>query len=91
MKTLCSYSATSLPSVRGAESFRVAGRGRFYDETGAIRDVVQNHMLQVLRCWRSDPPSRSDPEALRDEKTRLMRSISPLAPDDVVRGRFRGR
>jgi glucose-6-phosphate 1-dehydrogenase len=73
-----------------AESFGVAGRGRFYDETGAIRDVVQNHLLQVLTLLAMDPPSDGDPEALRDEKARLMRSIAPLAPDDVVRGQFRG-
>jgi len=73
-----------------AESFGVAGRGRFYDETGAIRDVVQNHMLQVLTLLAMDPPSARDPEALRDEKARLLKSISPLAPDDVVRGQFRG-
>jgi glucose-6-phosphate 1-dehydrogenase len=73
-----------------AESFGVAGRGRFYDETGAIRDVVQNHMLQVLALLAMDAPSESGPEALRDGKARLMESISPLAPDDVVRGQFRG-
>jgi glucose-6-phosphate 1-dehydrogenase len=73
-----------------AESFGVAGRGRFYDETGAIRDVVQNHMLQVLTLLAMDPPRANGPEALRDEKVRLLRSISPLGPDDVVRGQFRG-
>jgi len=73
-----------------AESFGVAGRGRFYDETGAIRDVVQNHMLQVLTLLAMEPPSERHPEALRDEKARLMRSIAPLAPGDVVRGQFRG-
>jgi glucose-6-phosphate 1-dehydrogenase len=73
-----------------AERFGVAGRGRFYDETGAIRDVVQNHMLQVLTLLAMDPPSDSHAETLRDEKTRLMKSITPLSPDDVVRGQFRG-
>jgi glucose-6-phosphate 1-dehydrogenase len=73
-----------------AESFGVAGRGRVYDETGAIRDVVQNHLLQVLCLLAMDPPAGGDAEALRDEKARLMRSISPLAPGDVVRGQFRG-
>jgi glucose-6-phosphate 1-dehydrogenase len=73
-----------------AESFGVAGRGRFYDETGAIRDVVQNHMLQVLTLLAMDPPSERGPEALRDEKARLMQAIAPLAPADVVRGQFRG-
>jgi glucose-6-phosphate 1-dehydrogenase len=73
-----------------AERFGVAGRGRFYDETGAIRDVVQNHMLQVLTLLAMDPPPANGPEGLRDEKARLLRSISPLAPDDAVRGQFRG-
>ena len=73
-----------------AESFGVSGRGRFYDATGAIRDVVQNHMLQVVTMLAMDPPSEQDPEALRDERARLMKSISPLAPADVVRGQFRG-
>jgi glucose-6-phosphate 1-dehydrogenase len=73
-----------------AESFGVAGRGRFYDETGAIRDVVQNHMLQVLTLLAMDPPSERGSEALRDEKARLMQAIAPLAPADVVRGQFRG-
>jgi glucose-6-phosphate 1-dehydrogenase len=73
-----------------AERFGVAGRGAFYDETGAIRDVVQNHMLQVLSLLAMDPPAESHPDALRDEKARLMRSISPLAHDDVVRGQYRG-
>jgi glucose-6-phosphate 1-dehydrogenase len=73
-----------------AESFGVAGRGRFYDAIGAIRDVVQNHMLQVVAMLAMDPPSEHDPEALRDERARLIKSISPLAPADVVRGQFRG-
>ena len=73
-----------------AENFGVAGRGKFYEEAGAIRDVVQNHMLQVLGLLTMDPPAEQDPDALRDEKVRLMKSIVPLTPDDVVRGQFRG-
>jgi glucose-6-phosphate 1-dehydrogenase len=73
-----------------AESFGVAGRGRFYDEAGAIRDVIQNHMLQVLALLTMDPPAERSPEALRDEKVRLLKSVLPLTPDDVVRGQFRG-
>lgn len=72
------------------ESFGVEGRGRFYEEVGAIRDVVQNHMLQVLVLLTMDPPTSSDPEALRDEKIRVFRAIRPLSPGDVVRGQFRG-
>jgi glucose-6-phosphate 1-dehydrogenase len=73
-----------------AESFGVGGRGAFYDEAGAIRDVVQNHMLQVLALLAMDAPSELDPDAARDEKVRLLRSISPLTADNVVRGQFDG-
>jgi glucose-6-phosphate 1-dehydrogenase len=73
-----------------AESFGVAGRGRFYEEAGAIRDVVQNHMLQLLAMLTMDPPAERDPEALRDEKARLLKSIAPLTPKQVVRGQFKG-
>jgi glucose-6-phosphate 1-dehydrogenase len=73
-----------------AESFGVAGRGRFYEEAGAIRDVIQNHVLQVLSLLTMDPPAERDPEALRDEKARLLKSIAPLTPKQVVRGQFRG-
>ncbi len=73
-----------------AESFGIAGRGRLYEETGAIRDVIQNHLLQVTACLAMDPPSGTKPESLRDEKTRLLAAIEPLAPENVVRGQFRG-
>jgi glucose-6-phosphate 1-dehydrogenase len=73
-----------------AESFGVAGRGRFYEEAGAIRDVVQNHMLQLLAMLTMDSPAERDPEALRDEKARLLKSIAPLTPKQVVRGQFKG-
>ena len=72
------------------ESFGVEGRGRFYEEVGAIRDVVQNHMLQVMVLLAMDPPTGSDAEALRDEKIRVLRAIRPLVSKDVVRGQFRG-
>jgi len=73
-----------------AEAFGVAGRGKFYDEAGAIRDVIQNHMLQVLALLAMDAPVERTQEALRDEKARLLKSIVPLTPADVVRGQFRG-
>ncbi|HEX4807037.1 MAG TPA: glucose-6-phosphate dehydrogenase [Conexibacter sp.] len=73
-----------------AEAFGVAGRGRFYEEAGAVRDVIQNHMLQVLALLAMDAPAERSAEALRDEKARLMKSIAPLAPAGVVRGQFRG-
>ncbi|KYF70611.1 glucose-6-phosphate dehydrogenase [Sorangium cellulosum] len=73
-----------------AESFGVQGRGRFYEETGAIRDVIQNHVLQVTAILAMDPPSREDVEAIRDEKARILKAMAPLDPEHVVRGQFRG-
>jgi len=74
-----------------AEPFGVEGRGAFYDQTGAIRDVVQNHLLQVLSNIAMEPPPRShDTETLRDEKVRVLKAIKPLSLDRVIRGQFRG-
>ena len=73
-----------------AEEFGVEDRGRFYDEAGAIRDVVQNHMLQVLANLMMDPPTGEDHEAMRDEKARLLKAVKPLTPEAVVRGQYRG-
>ena len=73
-----------------AESFGVEGRGRFYEEAGAIRDVVQNHLLQVVSFLAMEPPNLSYAESLRDEQVKVLRAIRPLADDDVVRGQFRG-
>jgi glucose-6-phosphate 1-dehydrogenase len=73
-----------------AESFGVQGRGRFYDETGAIRDVIQNHMLQVVGFLAMEPPALAYHDAIRDEQVQVFRSIPPLKPADLVRGQFRG-
>ncbi len=73
-----------------AETFGVQGRGAFYDEVGAIRDVVQNHLLQVMALLAMDAPAGRDPEAMRAEKLRLFRAMRPLASGQVVRGQFRG-
>ncbi|HTM09209.1 MAG TPA: glucose-6-phosphate dehydrogenase [Verrucomicrobiae bacterium] len=73
-----------------AESFGVEGRGKFYDSTGAIRDVVQNHLLQVLTNIAMEPPPGLDVEMLRDEKVKVLKGIRPLDSRDVVRGQFRG-
>ena len=73
-----------------AEHFGVEGRGKFYDETGALRDVVQNHLLQVLTNIAMEPPPGLDAELLRDEKAKVLKGMRPLAPGDVVRGQFRG-
>src|SRR5262245_5338009 len=73
-----------------AESFGVEGRGHFYDQTGAIRDVVQNHLLQLLCNIAMEPPPGIGPELVRDEKVKVLKSIAPLRPEQVVRGQFRG-
>jgi glucose-6-phosphate 1-dehydrogenase len=73
-----------------AENFGVQGRGAFYDATGAIRDVIQNHMLQVAAMLAMDPPMEHTREAMRSEKTRVLAAVKPLQPDDVVRGQFKG-
>ncbi|MFI5316998.1 MAG: glucose-6-phosphate dehydrogenase [Myxococcota bacterium] len=73
-----------------AESFGVAGRGKFYEEAGAIRDVVQNHMLQVIGFLAMEPPVGTYTEAVRDEQVKVFRAISPLDPAHLVRGQFRG-
>jgi glucose-6-phosphate 1-dehydrogenase len=74
-----------------AEDFGIFGRGAFYDTAGAIRDVVQNHLLQVLSNVAMEPPPASaDAEALRDEKVKVLKAIPALVPGQVVRGRFRG-
>src|SRR5262249_29884639 len=73
-----------------AEAFGVQGRGKFYDETGAIRDVIQNHLLQVVGYLAMEPPISVDPDRLRDEQVKVFRAIKPLKPDDVVRGQFEG-
>jgi len=73
-----------------AESFGVQGRGAFYDQTGTVRDVVQNHLFQVLANLAMEPPARADSESMRDEKVKVLKSIPPLGVDDIVRGQFRG-
>src|ERR1700678_2530504 len=73
-----------------AESFGVQGRGKFYDETGAIRDVIQNHLLQVIGFLTMEPPTRMYPDSLRDEQVKIFHVIPPLKTDNVVRGQFNG-
>jgi len=73
-----------------AEKFGVEGRGKFYDEVGAIRDVVQNHLLQVVGFLAMAPPTSLYPEALRDEQAKVFRTLLPLTPAAVVRGQFNG-
>jgi glucose-6-phosphate 1-dehydrogenase len=73
-----------------AEAFGVQGRGAFYDGTGAIRDVVQNHLFQVLSNLAMEPPVRSDGESLRDEKVKVLKAIPPIEEKNLVRGQFQG-
>ena len=73
-----------------AESFGVQGRGKFYDETGAIRDVIQNHLLQVVGFLAMEPPTSMYPESLRDEQVKIFRMIPPINPTNLVRGQFAG-
>jgi glucose-6-phosphate 1-dehydrogenase len=73
-----------------AEAFGLEGRGRFYEEAGAIRDVVQNHMLQVTALLAMEPAAGTDHEAIRDAQAQLIRAVRPLEPAGVVRGQFRG-
>jgi glucose-6-phosphate 1-dehydrogenase len=73
-----------------AEDFGVQGRGAFYDETGTIRDVVQNHLFQVLANLAMEPPVRTDSESMRDEKVKVLKAIPPLDAKNLVRGQFRG-
>jgi len=73
-----------------AEEFGVEDRGKFYDETGTLRDVLQNHLLQILANLTMDPPTGEDHDAWRDQKSALLKAIRPIAPGDVVRGQYNG-
>jgi len=76
--------------VTMAEDFGIQGRGAFYDSVGTIRDVIQNHLFQVLSNLAMEPPARRDSESIRDEKVKVLKAIQPLGPENVIRGRFRG-
>lgn len=86
------WSRTHVESIQitMAEDFGVQGRGAFYDQTGTIRDVIQNHLFQVLTNLTMEPPVRSDSESIRDEKVKVLKAITPLTEQNVVRGQFRG-
>jgi glucose-6-phosphate 1-dehydrogenase len=73
-----------------AESFGVQGRGHFYEETGAIRDVIQNHLLQVVSLLAMEPPLTTYADSIRDEQVKVFRAILPLSGENIVRGQFRG-
>jgi glucose-6-phosphate 1-dehydrogenase len=73
-----------------AETLGVAGRGRFYEEAGAIRDVMQNHLMQIVALLAMEPPVNPDGESLRDEKVKVLKAIRPANPGELVRGQFVG-
>jgi len=73
-----------------AESFGVKGRGKFYEETGVIRDVIQNHLLQIVSYLAMEAPSSTYAEAIRDEQAKVLRTVRPMSVDNMVRGQFRG-
>jgi glucose-6-phosphate 1-dehydrogenase len=73
-----------------AEDFGIQGRGAFFDQTGAIRDVIQNHLFQIVSNLAMEPPVRTDSESLRDEKVKVLKAIPAITPGSVVRGQFRG-
>jgi glucose-6-phosphate 1-dehydrogenase len=76
--------------VTMAEDFGVQGRGAFYEEVGALRDVVQNHLLQIVANVAMEPPAGNDSESIRDEKYKVLKEIPSLRAEDLVRGQFRG-
>lgn len=76
--------------VTMAERFGVAGRGAFYDQVGTLRDVIQNHLFQVLTNLAMEPPVGTDSESIRDEKTKVLKAVAALRPTDIVRGQFIG-
>ncbi|HEY2275096.1 MAG TPA: glucose-6-phosphate dehydrogenase [Steroidobacteraceae bacterium] len=73
-----------------AETLGVAGRGRFYEEAGAIRDVMQNHLMQIVALLAMEPPVNAEGESLRDEKVKVLKAIRPAIPAELVRGQFVG-
>ena len=73
-----------------AENFGVSGRGKFYEETGIVRDVIQNHLLQVVSYLAMEAPSSTYAEAIRDEQAKVLRTVRTISPDDIIRGQFRG-
>lgn len=73
-----------------AETVGVGGRGAYYDKSGAMRDMVQNHLMQLLCLIAMEPPYHFDPDAVRDEKLKVIRALKPVPPENIVRGQYRG-
>jgi glucose-6-phosphate 1-dehydrogenase len=77
-------------SITMVENFGVKGRGKFYEEAGVVRDVIQNHLLQLVSYLAMEAPAGTYAEAIRDEQMKVLRNVRPIKPDDVVLGQFRG-
>jgi glucose-6-phosphate 1-dehydrogenase len=86
------WNRTTVESVQitMAEDFGIQGRGAFYDQTGTILDVMQNHLFQILANLAMEPPAREDSESVRNEKVKVLQAIAPVDTNDICRGQFRG-
>jgi len=90
LDSMWSRSTVESVEITMAEDFGVQGRGVFYDHTGAVRDVIQNHIFQILTNLAMEPPVRTDSESIRDEKVKVLKAIAPIDEKCIVRGQFRG-